>query len=141
MTADGFFICALLSPKLCTTASVSLDRHSVSALTCFTVSSSTSPERKQYKSHCAHHAAKSVSLSTLRSSLGRSLWRKAYIGSAIGLSNYKNGGKRPCDITTLLPYLVPLTSTREPRLWLGRRLTMFLHQLVGRLHQCSQPMY
>ena len=132
MIADGFFICALLSPKLCTTASVSLDRHSVSALTCFAVSSSTSPERKQYESHCARHAAKSVPLSMLRSSLGRSLWRKVYVGSAIGLSKYKNGEKRPCDITTLLRYLVPLTGTREPCLWLGRRLTMFCTNLWAR---------
>ena len=32
-------------------------------------------------------------------------------------------------ITTPLPYLVPLTSTRKARLWLERRLTMFLYQL------------
>ena len=117
--------CASLSPKLCITASVSLDRHNINALTCFTVSSSTSPERKQYESHCARHAAKYVPLSTFRSSLGRLLWRKVYIGSAIGLSKYKNGGKWMCDIPTLIPYLVPLTGTREPHLCLERSLTMF----------------
>ena len=30
MIADGFFICALLSSKLCITVSISLDRHNVS---------------------------------------------------------------------------------------------------------------
>ena len=39
--------------------------------------------------------------------MGRLLWQKVYVGSAIGLSKYKNGGIRLCDITTLLPYLVP----------------------------------
>ena len=49
-------------PKLCTTESVSLERHSVNTCTCFVASTLASPERLRYASHCALHASKSVPL-------------------------------------------------------------------------------
>ena len=44
------------------------------------------------------------------------------------------GNDRPCDITTILPYMVPLTSTREPCLWV---ITMFAPTGVGYTSVCS----
>ena len=112
--------------------------QNIGALTCFTMSSSTSPERKQYESHCAHHAAKSVPLSTVKSSLRRSLWQKVYVGSAIGLSKYKNGGKRPCDITTL--YTLSGVSDRHQGTMsvVRKKVNNVFAPIGGWLHCCLQ---
>ena len=70
MIPDGYFSCVLLISKLSTMASVSLD-YNISALTCFTVSSSISPEKGNMNPFPLHE--KSVPLSMLSSSLGSSL--------------------------------------------------------------------
>ena len=65
------FSCPSVSPRFWTTAAVSCEKHNISAFTCLDYSSA-SPKRVQYDSHWIHHAVKSVSLSTYKSSFGKS---------------------------------------------------------------------
>ena len=72
------FFSPVVRPRLSTTLSVSLEKQSWKACTCFAADSLPRPDKERYASHCWCHAWKSVPLSVSRSSLRRSLVRNTY---------------------------------------------------------------